>query len=51
MYNSEDTRALIFGLGDRDCDYTVEIRWPDGSTTERSSADVPAGAYTRIVYP
>ena len=31
QYNSEDTRTLHFGLGDVPCDYTMEIRWPDGS--------------------
>jgi len=50
MYNSEDTRVLHFGLGDRSCDYTVEVRWPDGSTTELSAEDVPPGAFTRIRY-
>jgi hypothetical protein len=51
MYNSEDTRVLHFGLGTRDCDYTVEIRWPDGSTQELSSDEVPPGSFTRITYP
>jgi hypothetical protein len=51
MYNSEDTRVLHFGLGDRSCDYTVEVRWPDGSTRSLSSEEVPPGTFTRITYP
>lgn len=33
-YNSMDTRTLYFGLGDLGCAFSVEVRWPDG-TTER----------------
>ena len=51
MYNSEDTRVLHFGLGERSCDYTVEVRWPDGTTTQLTSEDVPPGTFTRIRYP
>jgi len=29
----------------------VEIRWPDGSTQELSSDEVPPGSFTRITYP
>jgi hypothetical protein len=29
-YNGTDTRVLYFGLGDLGCDYTAEVRWPDG---------------------
>ncbi len=32
MYNSEDTRALHFGLGDMPCDeLELVVRWPDGT--------------------
>lgn len=37
-YNSSDTRTLYFGLGELGCDFTAEVRWPDG-TTETFKAD------------
>jgi hypothetical protein len=37
-YNSMDTRTLYFGLGDLGCDFTADVRWPDG-TTQRFTAD------------
>jgi len=51
MYNSEDTRVLHFGLGDRGCDYVVEVTWPDGEITELNAESVPVGVFTRIEYP
>ncbi len=49
-YSAADGRALHFGLGDRGCGYTVEVRWPDGKVETFSSAQVPVDAYTTIRY-
>ena len=49
-YNSHDTRLLHFGLGDRGCDYDVEVRWPDGTTETYPAAQFPPGHRVRLVY-
>lgn len=49
-YNSHDTRALHFGLGDLGCEYEVEVRWPDRSVEIFEAADFPPGHYVRLVY-
>jgi enediyne biosynthesis protein E4 len=51
MYNSEDGRTLHFGLGDRGCDYTMEVRWPDGKSASFSPSDFPENAYLQLTYP
>ena len=51
MYNSEDTRVLHFGLGDRDCEYTIAVRWPDGKTTTFGPDDITEESFHRITYP
>ena len=51
MYNSEDSRTLHFGLGDRPCEYTVEVRWPDGKTATFRPEEVPPNAYVTLTYP
>ena len=51
MYNSEDTRTLHFGLGDRDCNYTVEVRWPDGTTASFTPDQVAENSFMRLTYP
>ncbi|MDP6932141.1 MAG: CRTAC1 family protein [Myxococcota bacterium] len=51
MYNSEDTRTLHFGLGDRSCEYQLEVLWPDGTTASFAPADLPEEGYVRITYP
>lgn len=39
-YNSMDTRTLYFGFGDLACDaFTVEVRWPDGTTQTLGPTD------------
>ncbi len=50
-YNSTDMRALHFGLGGLPCDYTVEVRWPDGVTVTLPSEALVEGAYTTLTYP
>jgi hypothetical protein len=49
-YNSMDTRLLSFGLGDLGCDYSVEVRFPDGTTRMLSASDVPPGQLAVIRY-
>ncbi|PKN59229.1 MAG: hypothetical protein CVU56_01760 [Deltaproteobacteria bacterium HGW-Deltaproteobacteria-14] len=39
LSSTADGRTAYFGLGDRGCGYTVEVRWPDGTTVT-----LPAGA-------
>ncbi|MBL9101296.1 MAG: CRTAC1 family protein [Myxococcales bacterium] len=50
-YNSLDTRTLHFGLGDLGCDFTVEVRWPDGTTQSLTPADVGVNRYVTLTYP
>lgn len=49
-YSSADGRALHFGLGDRGCGYSVEVRWPDGKTEQFTAAQVPVRRYTKLRY-
>lgn len=48
-YNSMDTRTLYFGFGDRACDsFTVQIRWPDGTTQTLGPTDTGIDRITTI---
>jgi hypothetical protein len=49
-YNSMDTRLLTFGLGDLGCEYTVEVRFPDGTTRSYAAAEYPPDAAGVITY-
>jgi len=51
MYNSEDTRTLHFGLGDRACDYTVKVQWPDGTAVSFEAGELPVEGFVRLSYP
>lgn len=51
MYNSEDTRVLHFGLGDRDCSYRLVVRWPDGTRVEFEQEALREGRYHKLSYP
>jgi hypothetical protein len=51
MHASADTRALHFGLGDRGCEYTMEVRWPDGVTASFQPGDFPEEAWLQLTYP
>jgi len=50
-YNSLDTRTLHFGLGELGCDFTVEVRWPDGTTQSLSPAQVGTNRFVTLEYP
>ncbi len=51
MHSSADSRALHFGLGDLPCDYTIEVRWPDGETATFAPGALPEETHLRLVYP
>ena len=50
-YNSHDSRAIHFGLGDLGCEFTVEVRWPDGTTQSLTPSDVGVNRYVTLEYP
>ena len=50
-YNSLDTRTLHFGLGELGCDFTVEVRWPDGTTQSLTPAEVGTNRFLTLEYP
>ena len=51
MYNSMDMRKLHFGLGGFDCDFSVVVDWPDGTSHTFEYSDVNTGEYQVISYP
>ena len=50
-YNSLDTRTLHFGLGELGCEFTVEIRWPDGTTQSLTPQEVGTNHFVTLEYP
>lgn len=51
MYNSMDTRVLHFGLGTLGCEYTVEVRWPDGTVVSLSADELGMDRHVTVRYP
>ena len=51
MYNSEDGRALHFGLGETGCNRTLEVIWPDGTVATFGRSEIPDEAWVTITYP
>ena len=51
MYNSTDGRIALFGLGDRPCNYRVEVLWPDGSIVELDAAQTGENRHWLLTYP
>jgi len=49
-YTSADTRTLHFGLGSLGCDFTMEVRWPDGKVTMLAAKDVPTNKFVTVDY-
>jgi hypothetical protein len=49
-YTSADTRTLHFGLGSLGCDFTMEVRWPDGKLTTIAAKDVPTNRFVTVDY-
>jgi len=50
MYNGMDGMTQYFGLGDFPCGYTLEVRWPDGTTAAFQSGTFPE-AHITLTYP
>jgi len=51
LSSSADTRAAYIGLGDRACGYTVEVRWPDGTTVTLPASAVVEEQLLTVTYP
>ena len=49
-YTSSDTRTLHFGLGSLGCDFTLEVRWPDGKLTTLDGKSLPTSHFLSIDY-
>jgi hypothetical protein len=49
-YTSADTRTLHFGLGSLGCDFTLEVRWPDGKLTTLDGGSLPSNHFVAIDY-
>jgi hypothetical protein len=49
-YTSADARALHFGLGALGCEYTLEVRWPDGTKTTLDGKTLPSNTFLTIDY-
>jgi enediyne biosynthesis protein E4 len=49
-YTSADTRALHFGLGALGCDFTLEVRWPDGTRVTFDGRSLPSNRFLAIDY-
>jgi enediyne biosynthesis protein E4 len=49
-YTSADTRILHFGLGSLGCDFTLEVRWPDGKLTTVDGKSLPSNHFLKIDY-
>ena len=49
-YTSADTRALHFGLGNLGCDFTMEVRWPDGKVLKLDGKSLPSNSFLSIDY-
>jgi hypothetical protein len=47
-YDSMDMRAVLIGLGDLGCKFTVEVRWPNGKTVQYDR--LPLQQYSTIDY-
>jgi hypothetical protein len=50
-YNSIDTRSLHFGLAGRPCEFTLEVRWPDGTKASIPSSKLKENRYWTLTYP
>jgi hypothetical protein len=50
-YNSEDTRWMHLGLANADCQYSLSIRWPDGTEVEIDPELLVERSFVSIRYP
>jgi hypothetical protein len=51
MWGSSDTRVIHLGLGDRNCDFTVSVRWPNGELVDLDSSELLVNQYQKLTYP
>ena len=49
-YNSEDSRWLHIGLGDRDCTAEITVTWPNGEVASFDWAELGEGHFVTITY-
>ncbi len=50
-YNSEDTRWIHVGLGERSCDAEIIVTWPNGEDASFAWSDIGEARFVRITYP
>jgi hypothetical protein len=50
MYNSMDSRALHFGLGDLGCDFEMRVTWPDGTSHAYPAEQVGVNGTILLTY-
>ena len=50
-YNSMDTKDLMFGLGDLGCDFTMRVRWPNGTEATFDATDIVENSTMILSYP
>jgi hypothetical protein len=50
-YNSLDSKTLHFGLGELGCEFTLEVRWPDGTTQSLTPEEVGVNNHITLTYP
>lgn len=49
-YNSHDSRTLHLGLGELGCEFTVEVRWPDGKLETFTPEQFPVNRFVTLDY-
>lgn len=50
-YSSADSKTLHFGLGGFGCDFTLRVRWPDGTKAAFGPDQVPLNHKLTLTYP
>ena len=50
-YNSMDSKTLHFGLGTLECDFTLHVRWPDGTEVQFQPSDIHENSVMVLSYP
>ena len=50
-YNSEDSRWIHIGLGDRSCDPEIAVVWPGGETVSFDASELGERQFVTITYP
>ena len=50
-YNSEDSRVVHIGIGNRDCSAEITVTWPNGIQSSFAWEDIGHQQFVRIRYP